>query len=188
MDISCDVINMSTADKISSMMSLDLEIGTPTKPPRLMSLTQYPTWRPRFESYIQMNDHNLMIAYEDGYVTPMQESFRGLIVKSLSHMSAEEVEKYQLEKKAYAALTMGLTNEIFHGFRQHKTAKALWDALQNRYEGNDELKKSKRDLLKKQFDVFEYLPNENLDAMITRFSYLMAEMDAFSCLFGRRNK
>ena len=162
---------MTTAEKLSNIMSHDLEIGTPTKPPRLMSMSQYPSWKQRFEAFIAYADASLMIPLTEGYVAPMVESFSGLTPKSLSNLTTDEMKAYEREKKAYAALTMGLTSDIFHGFRQNKTSKALWEAIQNRYEGNDELKKSKKDLLKKQFDVFEFLPNENLDDLITFSSY-----------------
>ena len=148
-----------------------------------MSMSQYPSWKQRFEAFIAYADPSLMIPLTEGYVAPMVESFSGLTLKSLSNLTAEEMKAYEHEKKVYAALTMGLTSDIFHGFRQNKTSKALWEAIQNRYEGNKELKKSKKDLLKKQFDVFEFLPNENLDDLITRFSHLMTELDEHAVTF-----
>lgn len=140
---------MTAAKKLSSIMSHDLEIGTPTKPQRLMSMSQYPFWKQRFEAFIAYADPSLMIPLIEGYVAPMVNSFSGLTLKSLSNLTAEEMKAYEREKKAYVVLTIGLTSDIFHGFRLNKTSKALWEAIQNRYEGNEELKKSKKDLLKK---------------------------------------
>ena len=108
---------MSTAEKLSAIMNHDLEIGTPTKPPRLMSMSQYPYWKQRFEAFIAYADASLMIPLTLGYVAPMVESFSVSTPKSLSNLSTDEMKAYEREKKAYAALTMGLTSDIFHSFR-----------------------------------------------------------------------
>ncbi|KAI3808206.1 hypothetical protein L1987_24154 [Smallanthus sonchifolius] len=42
---------------------------------------------------------------------------------------------------------MALTRELFHNFRGYDNSKDLWKPLQKRFEGNSDIKKSKRDLL-----------------------------------------
>ena len=168
---------MAGAANLSNMINLDNEIGTPTKPPKMSSISQYPNWKVRFESFIDFSDPSLRIPITDGYEMPVVEAWDGQQPKALSNYTAPEMKAYERERKAYAAITMALAGDIFHGFRKNKTAKTLWDALQKRYKGNDELKKSKKDLLKRQFDVFEFLPNESLDDLISRFSHLLTELD-----------
>ncbi|KAI3815800.1 hypothetical protein L1987_15482 [Smallanthus sonchifolius] len=74
---------------------------------------------------------------------------------------------------------MSLNRELFHSFRGYDTSKDLWRALQKRFEGNSDIKKSKRDLLRKQYECFRFLENESLDDLISRFYHLQMELKAF---------
>ncbi|KAI3819608.1 hypothetical protein L1987_13449 [Smallanthus sonchifolius] len=58
-------------------------------------------------------------------------------------------------------------------------SKDLWKALQKRFEGNSDIKKSKRDLLRKQYECFRFLENESLNDLISRFYHLQTELKAF---------
>jgi hypothetical protein len=46
------------------------------------------------------------------------------------------------DDKAYSTLTMALGTEIAQQFKDFTTAKALWDALDERFEGNENMKES----------------------------------------------
>ncbi|KAI3819648.1 hypothetical protein L1987_13490 [Smallanthus sonchifolius] len=74
---------------------------------------------------------------------------------------------------------MALTRELFHSFRGYDNSKDLWKALQKRFEDNSDIKKSKRDLLRKQYECFRFLENESIDEPISRFYHLQTELKAF---------
>ncbi|KAI3776267.1 hypothetical protein L1987_46041 [Smallanthus sonchifolius] len=74
---------------------------------------------------------------------------------------------------------MSLTRELFHSFQGYDTSKDLWKALHKRFEGNSDIKKSKRDILRKQYECFNFMENESLDDLISRFYHLQTEMKAF---------
>ena len=71
-----------------------------------------------------------------------------------------------------------MSTDLFHQFRQFLSATTLWDALEQRYEGNDQLKVKKKKALKREFDNFNAIANESLDDLIARFYHLMSEMHA----------
>ena len=96
--------------------------------------------------------------------------------KSVSRLTEDEKKAYDLEKKAYALLTMALPKEIHLSFKTHKQSKLLWDALAKRCKGSDQLKRSKRTLLKKQFEVFKCLVNETFEELVTRYTLLLGEL------------
>ncbi|XP_076941946.1 uncharacterized protein LOC143611657 [Bidens hawaiensis] len=87
---------------------------------------------------------------------------------------------YEAESKALAAITMALPQEILHTFKKYKSVRALWEALENRYEGNVGIRNSKSKLLKTQFSVFKGFKNESLDDIITRYYHLMTELNNYS--------
>ncbi|KAI3813959.1 hypothetical protein L1987_18695 [Smallanthus sonchifolius] len=74
-----------------------------------------------------------------------------IVPKPISKLDEKEKKVYDSEKKAHGSITMALTIEIFHSFRGYYNSKDLWKALQKRFEGNSDIKKSKRYLLRKQF-------------------------------------
>ncbi|KAI3810723.1 hypothetical protein L1987_20345 [Smallanthus sonchifolius] len=101
------------------------------------------------------------------------------VPKPISKLDEEQKKAYDREKKALGSITMSLTRELFHSFRGYDTSKDLWKALQKRFEGNSDIKKSKRDLLRKQYECFNFMENESLDDLISRFYHLQTELKAF---------
>ena len=47
----------------------------------------------------------------------------------------------------------------------------------NRYEGSEDMKKKRVDLLKKQFSVFRYGRHEDLEQVVSRFYHLLTTLD-----------
>ncbi|KAI3732589.1 hypothetical protein L1987_63795 [Smallanthus sonchifolius] len=51
------------------------------------------------------------------------------------------------------------------------------------FEGNNDIKKSKRDLLRKQYECFRYLENESIDELISIFYHLQTELKAYDLIY-----
>ena len=89
----------------------------------------------------------------DGYVPPSVEFKGSRKVTSYSAMKDEDKKIFEAENKVYSAITMCLPLEILYTFKKYKTSKELWEALENRYEGNIQMKKGRTELLKAQFKI-----------------------------------
>ncbi|KAI3754742.1 hypothetical protein L1987_54532 [Smallanthus sonchifolius] len=161
------------------MLNYDNEIGTPQKPPKLLNINDYYNWKARFEHYISYTDSSLWIPIIEGYKHPTHIYLDEEVPKPISKLDEEQKKAYDREKKALGSITMSLTRELFHSFRGYDTSKDLWKALQKRFEGNSDIKKSKRDLLRKQYECFNFMENESLDDLISRFYHLQTELKAF---------
>ncbi|KAI3808094.1 hypothetical protein L1987_24037 [Smallanthus sonchifolius] len=135
------------------MLNYDNEIGTPQKPPKLLNVNDYSNWKTRFENYISYIDSSLWIPILEGYKHPTHIYLDDEFPKPISKLDDEEKKAYDREKKALA--------------------------LQKRFEGNSDIKKSKRDLLRKQYECFRFFENESLDDIISRFYHLQTELKAF---------
>jgi len=70
---------------------------------------------------------------------------------------------------------MALSNDILNSFPTITTAQRLWNGLQTRFEGNDEIKEGKKDLSFTQFQMFSYVLGESLSAHLTRFTTLVGK-------------
>ena len=71
---------------------------------------------------------------------------------------------------------MAISPDIAQGFREYTSAKALWEALIEVYEGNEDMRESRQDMLRQRFNMFNYVPRETLKAQIQRFTSLNTEM------------
>ncbi|KAI3774040.1 hypothetical protein L1987_48583 [Smallanthus sonchifolius] len=81
------------------------------------------------------------------------------------------------------SISMSLPKEIYHSFKQFRTSQQLWEALQKRCEGSLDVKKSIKELLKKQFLVFKHFQNESFDDLATRFYHLLSELSSASVVY-----
>ena len=71
---------------------------------------------------------------------------------------------------------MCLPKDVLSCFKNQTTSYDLWEAIAKRFGGNDQLKKSRKDLLKKQFDLFDHMKNESFEDLISRFPQLICEL------------
>ncbi|KAI3813994.1 hypothetical protein L1987_18733 [Smallanthus sonchifolius] len=165
---------MENLQYLGNLLNYDNEIGTPQKPPKLLNVSDYSNWKARFKHYIPILE---------GYKHPTYTYLAEEVPKPISKLDEEETKVYDREKKAHGSITMALTRELFHNFRGYDNSKDLWKALQKRFEGNSDIKKSKRGLLRKQYECFRYLENESIDELISRFCHLQTELKAFDLIY-----
>ena len=175
---------------MQAMLKFDNEIGTPNKPPRFLCNNDYASWKTRFESFIAYNDPDLWLPISEKYVRPRQEgTFRDEApYKSMKQMSVEERKEFDKEKKAYAAITMCLPKDVLSCFKMCETSYDLREALAKRFGGNDKLKESRKELLKRQFDLFDHMKNESFEDQISRFSQLICELKEVGVEYDNQEK
>ncbi|KAI3776002.1 hypothetical protein L1987_45762 [Smallanthus sonchifolius] len=111
------------------------------------------------------------------------QMFNDNVPKLVSALTNEEKLLFDREKKAMASISMSLQKEIYHSFKQFKSSQQLLEALQKRCEGSLDVKKSRKELLKKQFLVFNHFQNESLDDLATRFYHLLSELSSASVVY-----
>ncbi|MFS7987905.1 putative transcription factor interactor and regulator CCHC(Zn) family [Helianthus anomalus] len=165
------------SQSIQNLLISESETGSSNRPPKLNHMNDFPTWKNRFHTYVQGQSTDLWTCFINAFNANLE------VVVSTSEGYANMLENdkkaYELEKKAFATLTQALNKDIYHQFSYCKTTKTLWDALVARGEGNAATRKSRHDLLKKEFESFQFLENATLNDMITRFYHLISEMCAY---------
>ncbi|KAJ0941619.1 putative RNA-directed DNA polymerase [Helianthus annuus] len=140
-------------------------------------MNDFPSWKNRFHTYVQGQSTDLWTCFINAFNTNLETA--ASTSEGYANMLENDKKAYELEKKAFATLTQALNKDIYHQFSYCKSTKALWDALVARGEGNAAARKSRHDLLKKEFESFQFLENETLNDMITRFYHLISEMCAY---------
>ncbi|KAF5771587.1 putative transcription factor interactor and regulator CCHC(Zn) family [Helianthus annuus] len=140
-------------------------------------MNEFPSWKNRFHTYVQGQSTDLWTCFINAFNEDLETA--ASTSEGYANMLEKDKKAYELEKKAFATLTQALNKDIYHQFSYCKSTKTLWDVLVARGEGNAAARKSRHDLLKKEFESFQFLENETLNDMITRFYHLISEMCAY---------
>ncbi|KAL7603983.1 hypothetical protein Lser_V15G19898 [Lactuca serriola] len=99
-----------------------------------------------------------------------------VVDKKMENYADEDFENVEEHEKVLATLTMALSPDIAHGFREYTSTKALWESLIEVYEGNEDMRESCQDMVRQSFNMFNYVPGETLEAQLQRFTSLNTEM------------
>ncbi|KAF5775382.1 putative RNA-directed DNA polymerase [Helianthus annuus] len=165
------------SQSIQNLLISESETGSNNRPPKLNHMNDFPSWKNRFHTYVQGQSTDLWTCFINAFNTNLETA--ASTSEGYANMLENDKKAYELEKKAFATLTQALNKDIYHQFSYCKTTKTLWDALVARGEGNAAARKSRHDLLKKEFESFQFLENETLNDMTTRFYHLISEMCAY---------
>ncbi|XP_076903007.1 uncharacterized protein LOC143557940 [Bidens hawaiensis] len=159
---------------------MEVEAGSATKAPKLVKGTDFLAWKDRFDQYVKYQVAKMWVCIQDGYIPPTTEFEGREQLKKYNKMEDDEKMTDDVESKALANVTMALPQDILHTFKKYKSARELWEELENHFEGNVGNRNSKTKLLKTQFSVFKHFQNESLDEIITRYYHLMTELINYS--------
>ncbi|GKB93374.1 hypothetical protein Tco_0979511 [Tanacetum coccineum] len=91
--------------------------------------------------------------------------------------TAEEKLARKNELKARGTLLMALPNEHQLKFNTYKCAKTLMDAIEKRFGGNKESKKTQKTLLKQQYENFNGSSSEGLDQTYDKLQKLISQLE-----------
>ena len=171
----------------SRHQDLDSVMGTMSRIPRLTSADGFSEWKHRIENHIKLTNQKI---WRSILRDPVQiydtDDVTGVVFKKLTKDYTDaDFDKVELDEKAMAILTMALTPEIAQGFREYTNAKSLWEALVAVYEGNEDMKQSRQDLLRQSFNMFNHILGETLEAQLQRFSTLTTEISSAGIVMPR---
>ncbi|KAL9995406.1 putative transcription factor interactor and regulator CCHC(Zn) family [Helianthus debilis subsp. tardiflorus] len=172
----------TTPAAIAQAMNLENETGTIQKPPRLMSIEEYYGWKDRFENWVQANHLRSWECILKKYTLPETEL---RVKKEISEFTDQERAMYKAEKMMISLLQQAIKEDIFILLQHDKTAKSIWDALKVKFEGSENMIKSKKALLKKEFDLFSSLPSEDTKKLIERYCHLVRSLSMLGVEKGR---
>ncbi|GKC41993.1 ribonuclease H-like domain-containing protein, partial [Tanacetum coccineum] len=94
-----------------------------------------------------------------------------------SPITTEEKVQKKDDMKARSMLLMALPNEHLMTFNQYKDVKTLFTAIQIRFGGNEDTKKTQKTLLKKMYENFSAPSTESLDFIFNRLQKIIVEQE-----------
>ncbi|XP_076952966.1 uncharacterized protein LOC143626923 [Bidens hawaiensis] len=144
----------------------DQEVST-NKIPRLIGHEHFIKWKVLFEAAVNYNDPELWNSIQDGQYIP------SLVANNNATI---ELKMKKRDDKALSMLKLGLSWEILTSVNHHKTAKEMYDAVIDMFEGNTELRDIKKDRLKQEFDRFKFKEGDRLKSVLKRFMTIVNEI------------
>ena len=139
-------------------VNMENELGTMQKPPKLMSLDEYAGWSGRFKNWVQANHFECWMKIEKKYVPPVD----GLrMVKHIGSLTDTEQTEFKAEKKMVSILQQAIKEDILVLLQHDESSQSIWQALELKFKGSVSMIKSKKALIKKEFDIFTGIKGES---------------------------
>ncbi|GJW77834.1 hypothetical protein Tco_0139516 [Tanacetum coccineum] len=133
---------------------------------------EFELWKIRIEQYFLMTDYALWEVIVNGDSPPPKRTVDG-VEQTYPPTTAEEKLARKNELKARGTLLMALPNEHQLKFNTYKCAKTLMDAIEKRFGGNKESKKTQKTLLKQQYENFNGSSSKGLDQTYDKLQKLI---------------
>ncbi|GJV61519.1 hypothetical protein Tco_1467619 [Tanacetum coccineum] len=139
----------------------------------VLNPNEFELWKMRIEQYFLMTDYALWEVIVNGDSPPSKRSVDG-VEQTYPPTTAEEKLARKNELKARGTLLMALPNEHQLKFNTFKCAKILMEAIEKRFRGNKESKKTQKTLLKQHYENFNRSSSEGLDQTYDRLQKLIS--------------
>ncbi|GJT94226.1 hypothetical protein Tco_1083071 [Tanacetum coccineum] len=158
-------------------MELESTNSGPTAKLSILKLGEYEMWAIRIKQYFHIQDYALWEVIENGdsWVPISQTTEENGIttLKMYTPATAEEKIKKKNDVKARGLLLMALPNKHQVTFSQYPNAKSMFAAIETRFGGNATTKKTRKTLLKQQYENFSATSAESFDSIFNRLQKIM---------------
>ncbi|GAB2275675.1 hypothetical protein Dimus_039143 [Dionaea muscipula] len=145
----------------------------------------YNLWKSRMKDFIKSVDYEVWKIVKDG---PLKIEDEKKVKKPKATWNEEDTKRAEKNAKARNILKCVLTEDEFNQVSALKSAKEIWDSLKNKYEGNEEVKESKVDILVHQYELFTMNEEESITEMYARFSKIMNSLKGFGKNYSQEDK
>ena len=112
---------------------------------------KYAFWSTRMKTYIRAQGFEIWKSIVDGYTVP-----------TVLPTNDKAVKLNQNNSKATNSLLNGLCELVYTKVIDCKSAKDIWDKLQNIYEGDSKVKEAKLQTYRGQFEQLKMKEDENM--------------------------
>jgi len=137
----------------------------------------YGCWKNRLENYIQAEDYELWMLIKNGPLISMKVKEDGTKVKKVpKEFDSYDFKMMEKNAKAKKLLYFGLGPDEYTRISECESAKDIWEALQVVYEGTNQVKHSRIELLMRKYELFEMGDHETVMEIYIRFTQITNEL------------
>uniref|UniRef100_A0A2N9H8V7 CCHC-type domain-containing protein n=1 Tax=Fagus sylvatica TaxID=28930 RepID=A0A2N9H8V7_FAGSY len=142
--------------------------GQSTHRPPLFIGSDYGYWKNRMIMYIKGQDYHVWRIIANGPHIPTKTVEGSTLVKLESEWNETDVKLIELNCKAMSTLYCALDPIEYNRVSGCDSAKEIWDKLEVTYEGTNQVKESKMNMLVHEYELFVMKKDENISEMSTR--------------------
>ncbi|XP_050222669.1 uncharacterized protein LOC126672758 [Mercurialis annua] len=144
-----------------------------TRPP-LFNGSNYDYWKNRMKSFIQSQDIECWKSILYGVTPPTKVNADGTEVrKDETEFTEADWRVVQTNAKAITMIHCALDISEYNRVRNCVTAKHVWEKLQITYEGTDQVRETKINLLQRDYELFQMKSDEGMSEFSSRFSNII---------------
>ncbi|GAV63755.1 UBN2 domain-containing protein, partial [Cephalotus follicularis] len=135
--------------------------------------------------FIQSLDYNLWDLIVDGPNLPtIRNENRKNIPKPRNTYNYEDRKRVQMNAKAKHIIICAINSSDFNRVSSCISAKEMWDRLEVRYEGTNQVKEDKLSMLVHDYEMFTMNKNEDIKSMFTRFTNIINALQALDKVYS----
>lgn len=139
----------------------------------------YMYWKERMLIFLEASGLDILDAVENGPFIPRIAGTDGnLISKPRSDWSDDDKKRVGYNAKAKNIITSALSADEFFRVSNCKTAKEMWDTLQETHEGTTDVKRARTNTLMHEFELFNMKKDETISDLQTRFTHVINNLNA----------
>ena len=101
-----------------------------------------------------------------------------MILKPRADWSDDDKKKVGYNAKAKNIITCALCAEEFFRVSNCKSAKEMWDILQETHEGTTDVKRARVNTLMHEYELFNMKKDESISDLQTRFTHIVNNLHA----------
>uniref|UniRef100_A0A2N9HS02 CCHC-type domain-containing protein n=1 Tax=Fagus sylvatica TaxID=28930 RepID=A0A2N9HS02_FAGSY len=157
--------------------------GQSTHRPPLFIGSDYGYWKNRMIMYIKGQDYHVWRIIANGPHIPTKTVEGATLVKLESEWNEADVRLIELNCKAMSTLYCALDPIEYNRVSGCDSAKEIWDKLEVTYEGTNQVKESKMNMLVHEYELFVMKKDENISEMSTRFTNIVNSLKALGKIY-----
>jgi hypothetical protein len=157
--------------------------GQSTHRPPLFIGSDYGYWKNRMIMYIKGQDYHVWRIIANGPHIPTKTVEGSTLVKLESEWNETDVKLIELNCKAMSTLYCALDPIEYNRVSGCDSAKEIWDKLEVTYEGTNQVKESKMNMLVHEYELFVMKKDENISEMSTRFTNIVNCLKALGKIY-----
>ncbi|GAV89760.1 zf-CCHC domain-containing protein/UBN2 domain-containing protein, partial [Cephalotus follicularis] len=139
----------------------------------------YSHWKAKMNIFIQSLYYNLWDLIVDGPNLPTITNENGEIIsKPRNKYNDDDRKIVQLNAKAKHVIICAINSNEFNRVSSCVSAKDMWDRLEVTYEGTNQVKEAKINMLVHEYEMFTMHDNEDIKTMFTRFTNITNALQA----------
>jgi hypothetical protein len=157
--------------------------GQSTHRPPLFIGSDYGYWKNRMIMYIKGQDYHVWKIIANGPHIPTKIVEGATLAKLESEWNEADVRLIELNCKAMSTLYCALDPIEYNRVSGCDSAKEIWDKLEVTYEGTNQVKESKMNMLVHEYELFVMKKDENISEMSTRFTNIVNSLKALGKIY-----